>query len=153
MPAGSVLSCLSIQLLLSDQRKFTPSSKAAEPRDAFSLKACIAACTTPVTCPNTRLAPAREFVPSRHFIVSSFRRFVVEGLALAGRQAVLVLAAIKVGGATAMSIWHSTFYGGIAESDYGIDTQMLGVITSYTAACSERAGPGAGAAMARALSR
>ena len=38
---------------------------------------------------------------------------------LAGRQAVLVLAAIKVGGATAMSIWHSTFYGGIAESDYG----------------------------------
>jgi|EP01046_Picozoa_sp_COSAG06_P041123 predicted MFS family arabinose efflux permease len=92
---GSVLSCASIQLLLSDERKFTPSSKASEPPEPFSLAACLAVITQP---------------------------------------AVLVLAAIKVGGAMAMSIWHSTFYGGIAESEFGIDTQMLGVLTSYMAA-------------------
>ena len=70
--------------------------------------------------------PCRAAISSfRRFILSSFRLFVAEDSVLAGRQAVLVLAAIKVGGATAMSIWHSTFYGGIAESDYGIDTQVI----------------------------
>ena len=93
--AGSVLSCLSIQFLLDDERKFTPSSKAAEPKEPFSLSACLAVITQP---------------------------------------AVIVLAVIKVGGAMAMSIWHSTFYGGIAKSDFGIDTQMLGMLTSYMAA-------------------
>lgn len=92
--AGSVLSCVSIQLLLSDERKFTPSSKATEPREPFNLAACLAVITQP---------------------------------------AVLVLAAIKVGGAAAMSIWHSTFTGGIAEAEFGIDTQMLGMLTSYMA--------------------
>ncbi len=91
---GSVLSCVSIQLLLSDERKFTPSSKASEPREPFSLTACISVITQP---------------------------------------AVIVLAVIKVGGAMAMSIWHSTFYGGIADTDFGIDTQMLGMLTSYMA--------------------
>lgn len=91
---GSVISCASIQLLLTDERKFTPSSKATAPREPFSLAAC---------------------------------------LAVIAKPAVIVLAVIKVGGAMAMSIWHSTFYGGIAESEFGIDTQMLGMLTSYMA--------------------
>jgi hypothetical protein len=44
---------------------------------------------------------------------------------------VLVLALIKVAGAMAMSVWHSTFYGGVAQADFGIDIQQLGLLTSY----------------------
>lgn len=33
-----------------------------------------------------------------------------------------------------MSVWHSAFYGGIAESDFGIDVAQLGLLTSYAGA-------------------
>ena len=47
---------------------------------------------------------------------------------------VFKLAMIKVAGSLAMSVWHSAFYGGMAESDFGISIQQLGLLTSYLGA-------------------